>query len=346
MKIVKMALIGAGLWGKGHAEIYATHPNAVLKAVCDAKTDRAREIAALYNANAYDDYNEMLKKEDIDAVAVVTPDFAHAAPALAAAAAGKHILLEKPLATTKTDAVAICQAVKENKIQLMVDFHGRWNPPSYIMKQDIDSGKIGKVVSAYLRHNDTIYVPTQMLSWAAKSSIIWFLGSHAVDTLSWLLSDRVKRVFSVSSHGILQRRGIDTEDLFQSTLEFEKGAVAQVENSWVVPNGNPHINDFKLNVTGESGMFNMDFSHSQFFERYLENTMDHPDFLVTTQVQGKPFGLGYESIRDFVECIAEDKPVKVKLQEALNVTMTLLAIKRSAASREPVEVEHINVDDV
>ncbi len=102
--------------------------------------------------------------------AVVTPDFAHRDPIVAAAEAEKHIITEKPLATTLEDAEAIAKAVRKAGITFMVDFHARWNPPLAIARQNITEGKLGRIVSAYFRLNDTISVPTEMLSWAEKSS--------------------------------------------------------------------------------------------------------------------------------------------------------------------------------
>lgn len=346
MRSVKMGLVGAGTWAAAHAEVYATHPDAELAAVCDLDVKRAQKLAKGFGARVYGDVEEMLAGSDIDAVAVVTPDFAHAAPCVAAARAGKHVLVEKPLGTTRKDALAICRAAKRARVQVMVDFHNRWNPPVWKIKEDVEEGKIGKVVSAYCRLNDCIWVPLEMLPWASKSSILWFLGSHSVDTLSWLISDRVKRVYAVMRKGILKKKGVDVPDLYQSTLEFRKGAVAQVESSWIIPNTNPYVNDYKLNITGEKGMFNMDFSHNQLLERFLEDKADHPDFLCKPHVQGRATGLAYDSIRDFVDCVASGRPVKVPLQDSLNVTMTILAIMKSARLRKPVEVENIKLKDL
>jgi predicted dehydrogenase len=83
-------------------------------------------------------------------------------------------------------------------VKFMVDFHCRWYPPLVVARNDIENGVIGDIVSAYLRHNNTLYVPLKMLSWSARSSILWFLGSHTVDALRFLLRDEVARVYSVS----------------------------------------------------------------------------------------------------------------------------------------------------
>ncbi len=343
MANVGMGVIGCGTWGTNHCRTYIQHPYADLIAVCDLDAQRAQETGETFGVDYYTDHSQMLEDDRIDAVAVVTPDFAHADPAVAAAKANKHIICEKPLATTRDDALRVVEAVKANNVQIMVDYHNRWNPPVFKIKEDIEDGKIGKVMSAYVRLNDIIWVATDYISWAAKSSILWFLGSHTVDILCRMFDDKVRRVFSVSRSGVLQAKGIDAVDLYQSTLEFEGGGVAQIENNWIVPNTNPYVNDYKLNIIGEKGMFNMDFSHHQLIQRFLEDKADHPDVLVRPTVQGKPTGLGFESIRDFVDRIYLGEEVKVPLETAAHVTCVILAIMESAQTREPVLVENIPV---
>ena len=340
MDRLKIALIGGGTWGEAHAEIYSSHHLSEFVAVCDISEEKAKTIAHEYNVQFFTDYEEMLDSIECDAVAIVTPDFAHAGPVIAAAKRNKHILCEKPLATTYEDLDLILNAVKGQNIQLMVDFHNRWNPPVCKIKSDVDEGKIGKIVSAYIRLNDIIYVPTEMLSWSEKSSILWFLGSHSVDVLNWIIGARPEKVFSVSYEGILKSMGVKIPDLYQTILEYPNGTVASMENSWILPNTNPYINDYKLNITGEKGMFNMDFSHNTLLERFLENEASHPDVIVKPRIHGKPSGLAYESIRDFIERIYHKEKVLISLEESVAVSKIILAIMESAEKREPVKVEY------
>jgi len=340
MDKIKVVLIGAGTWGKAHAEIYSSHHLSEFVAVCDISEEKAKVLAQEYKVKHFTDYEEMLDSVECDAVAIVTPDFAHAKPIVAAAGRNKHVLCEKPLATSYEDLDLILNALKGKDIQLMVDLHNRWNPPVYKIKDDVDAGKIGRVISAYIRLNDIIYVPTEMLPWAEESSILWFLGSHSVDVLNWIIGAKPEKVYSVSYEGILKSKGINVPDLYQTILEYPNGAVASMENSWILPNTNPYVNDYKLNITGEKGMFNMDFSHNTLLERFLEDEASHPDVICKPRVQGKPTGLGYESIRDFVERIYRKEEVRVPLEDSIAVTRIILAIMESAEKREPVRVRY------
>jgi len=338
---IRFGVIGAGLWGEVHAEIYSSHPYTTLAAVCDRDSKRAKQVAERYGAEqVYTDFRDLVADPGIDAVAVVTPDFAHRDPILAAAEAGKHIITEKPLATTVEDAEVIAEAVRSAGITFMIDFHARWNPPIVIARQNIAEGKLGSIVSAYFRLNDTISVPTEMLSWAEKSSILWFLGSHTVDSLRFLFEDEVERVYSVCRSSVLKARGVDVPDLYQSILEFRSGIVATIENNWIIPNTHPSVNDIKVNILGSKGMINMDLTNNQMIERYLEDSSDHPDCLVKPQVRDRHVGFAYESIRDFVACLYLGKEVQASLEDGLKVTKVVLAIMESSCTGLPVTVRY------
>ncbi|MGE5612257.1 MAG: Gfo/Idh/MocA family protein [Bacillota bacterium] len=343
MPRIGFGVIGAGLWGEAHAYVYATHSGARLVAVCDVREDKATEMAARYGAKPFTDYRAMLEDPEIEAVGIATPDFAHADPLIACAERGKAVHVEKPLATNWHDLERIAAALKAHPVPVMVDFHARWSPPFALVRQSITRGEIGQLISAYYRLNDKIEVPTSMLGWAAKSSILWFLGSHSVDTLRFLLGSEVRRVYAVSRAEVLKSMGYDVPDIYQTTLEFENGVIAQIENNWIIPNSNPNVNDIKLNILGSKGMFNLDLTHNQAIERYLENSADNPDFLVKPTVHGKRMGFAYEAIRDFVDRIGAGQEPLATAADGMKVSCVIIAIMESAARRKPVEVKYISL---
>lgn len=337
---IKLAVIGCGVWGQAHAEVFAHHPLGRLVAVADQQASRAEAIGKLYGVPWYADYRAMLEREEIDAVGVATPDFAHAEPLIAAVQHGKHVLCEKPLVTRREELERVLEAIAKSGRRVMVDYHNRWNPPFAITKQRLSAGELGAPVNGYLRLNDTIWVPLEFITWAASSSIIWFLGSHAVDTLSWLFADRVKRVYAVSHEGILKGQGIDAVDTYLSTLEFSNGGIAQIENGWITPNTNPLVNDFKLNLLCTQGMVNMDLSSSNFFEVYSEKRIEHPDFFIKPRIHGAASGFAYEAIRDFVTRLHRDEEFVAPLAESVAVNQVLFAILESARQSAPVDVRY------
>lgn len=342
MKRIRMAIVGAGIWGESHASIYQEHANVEVVAVCDLNRAKAESFAKKFKIpGVFTEYEKMLSTCDCDAVAIVTPDFLHRDIAIACANAKKHMLIEKPLATTKEDVYDIVEAVQRNGVRTMVDLHNRWSPPFNSAKQIIDRKDLGNPISAYFRLNDTVYVPTKMLPWASKSSILWFLGSHSLDTLRWLMDDEIKEIYAVKREGLLKSMGVDAVDVYQSTLKFGNGAIAQMENGWVTPDGNPCLNDIKCNIVFEKGKIDVDASNHNMVQVTTDQRVDTVDVLVRNYVFDRCKGFAYESIRSFVDCLVSDAEFHVTLKDSANTSLALLAIIESAEKEAPVKPEKI-----
>lgn len=339
---IKIGIVGAGLWGEAHAGLYHEHPLAEPVAVCDLDVNRAAALAGRFGIpGVYGDYNAMLRESGCEAVAIVTPDFQHADIAVACADAKKDMIIEKPLATTREDVFRIVEAAEKNGVRVMVDLHNRWNPPFNAVKQLVESGRYGVPRSAHFRLNDCLWVATDMIRWCDKTSILWFLGSHSLDTMNWLIGDYPAEVYAVKSEGRLKGLGIDAVDTYLSTIRYAGGAIAQMENSWVTPNGNPNVNDFKFNLLCTDGKFDVDASSHGLLQVTDQVRMITQDVLVRNTVFGRRTGFAYESIRSFVDKLASGEEFHVTLQEAANVSLALLAILESAETGMPVKVERI-----
>ncbi|MCY4063169.1 MAG: Gfo/Idh/MocA family oxidoreductase [Chloroflexi bacterium] len=335
-------VIGAGIVGGGlHAHVYHHLPAAELVAICDLDEARAREVAERYGApQVYTDYRDLLARDDIAAVSIATPDFAHREIAVAAAKAGKHILVEKPLATTIEDAEAILRAVDAAGVKLMVDFHNRANPAFVTSRQAVLDGELGELKYIYARLSNTTFVPTQMLPWASKSSALWFLASHTLDMACWLLNDKPKRVYAVSRSGVLQEMGIDTQDFHVAIVEFQRGAVVTLENSWILPETEPNVFNLKMELLGSEGVMYINTSDNRTVEKYTRAGVSLPDTLGFTldPSSARLSGFVLEAIARFVDAVVDDAPLLATGTEAALVTRVLAAIEESAQSGEPVEL--------
>ncbi len=338
--MINFGLIGTGLWGEMHAKVYSSHPEIKFKAVCDLNEERAKEIALKYGAETwYKDYKELLKRDDISAVSIATPDFAHTDIIIDSAKAGKHILVEKPLATSVEDCEKIIEAVKSAKnIKFMVDFHNRWNPPFVNTKNAIENGELGKPMLMYIRLSDTIFVPTGMLSWASKSEVIWFIGSHVIDLARWLFNDEVCKVYAVSRSEVLKGKGIDTPDFYEAILEFRNGGVATIENCWILPDSLPTIIDFKCEVIGSEGAIYLDISSHRAIQKYTKEKASYPDILAAPIIHNNQMGFAIESIRHFVDCVINDKQPLVTIEDGFEATKIISAIRDSSRTGLPVKI--------
>ncbi len=342
--MVRIGIVGAGIWGTTHARAYAQNSRVELAAVCDLDESRARRLAEQYRIpKTFTCLDEMLA-EDLDGVSVATPDDAHTAVVLAAAASGRHILVEKPLATRVEDCQAMIDAAEQAGVILMVDWHNRWNPPIYSAWKAARSGELGEIRYIYYRLSDTVYVPTQMLPWASRSSVMWFLGSHAIDTSCWLMDRPPIRVFCQKRRGMLASLGVDTPDLYLTMLEFEGGGLAVVENSWILPQQSPTLIDHKVEILGSRGAIYLDPTHNRAFEMYSPDTAagfpnsSYADMLISPEIYGKQMGFAVESIHHFAECIEQGKQPLASGADGLLNTRLILAAEESARTGLPVEI--------
>jgi len=338
MTRIRAGVIGLGNWGQAHLETYASHPAVELRAVCDLNEERLRRAAETCSIPAvYTDYERMLALEELDAVSVVTPDFAHTDIVVAAVSSGRAVLVEKPLATTLEDCDRIGEALAARPVPFMVDFHNRWSPGIVAMREAIAAGDLGAVLTANCRLNDTLFVPTRMLPWAGRSSVLWFLGSHCVDTLRYVLGDEVARLYSVSASRVLAGMGIDTPDFYLTTLEFRGGARVLLENCWVLPEAGPTLVEFSLDVVAERGALRFDGTPHQLVRTGPDGAAGLDTF-IAPRVHGRTLGFATESIRHFVDCLLEGRPPMVGFDDGREATRLILAIERSAREGRPVEL--------
>ncbi len=340
---IGVGIVGAGIFGRRHAQAYTGHPDVRLLAICDIRRDRAEALASQFGGTVYTDVASMLQHPGLEAVSVVTPDQSHRDVAVAAAQAGKHLLVEKPLATTVEDAQAIIDAATRKGVTLMVDFHNRWNPPFCAARDAIQADQIGRVKYVYMRLHNAITVPTEMLRWAGGSSVVWFLGSHCLDLVRWLLDDEVERVSAVSGSGVLTGQGINTDDYVVATLEFSGGARATLEHCWILPPGGPAIKDFKCEIIGERGAIYIDTSHNESLVIAHPRGISYPDLFAAPMVGGKVDGFVMKSIWHFVECVRDRRDPGVTGIDGLRVTEAGVAILQSAREGRAVPIGSVRV---
>jgi len=335
---LNVGVVGLGTFGSVHVDAYHSYHRCRLKALCDVDERRGRKMARRYGANFYTDYEEMFSEGGIEAVSIATPDFLHRDPAVKAAEAGLDILLEKPMATTVEDAEAINRDAKRAGSKLMVDFHNRFSPPFVSLKRSIEKGELGTPEYLQARLNDTIYVPTKMLGWSARSNVLWFLGSHLVDLSRWLLGSNPTKAYSVAGGEVLKAIGIETPDFYQSVVAFESGAVASLENCWVLPKTHPTIYKMAVEFVGSEGSFSANISHSNVAEKLTRKRRENIDVLGDLDIHGRPRGFTRESIWHFVDSVLDGRGPLVTGEDGLWVTRTITSLLESAGSGEPVKI--------
>jgi predicted dehydrogenase len=337
---MKFGVIGAGTFGSRHIQAFDRHPDVELVGVLDLNRELAEKSVETFASTpvpVYTDIDEFLAIDGLEAVSVATPDHLHAAPAIAVAKAGKHLLVEKPLATTVEDARAIVDAAKEGGGILMVDFHNRVNPPFVDAYNAVRDGRVGDVKYVYARLSNTTTIAS-MIKWASSSSSLWFLASHMVDIAQWVVGERIVKVTARALSGTLESRGITTPDLFVIMAEFESGALGVFEHAWILPAGNPANTDLKFEVLGSDGAVYIDTTHNRTVEIHTADSMAYPAVLVPPYGP-RLTGFVLDAIAQFVDAVHGRGEVLATGEEGLQVTEVLCAILESIDSGEPVRVE-------
>jgi predicted dehydrogenase len=338
---VRIGVIGLGIMGEQYVRIYSAHPLASVTAICTRSRDRLDDIGRKYGVEArYTDFAEMLSKADTDAICVATPDYAHFEPAKAALEAGKHVLCEKPFTTELSEADELLALVKSRPRQkLQVAFNHRWLSSYYHGFATIRKGEIGQPLVGYARKNDTIFVPTEMISWAAETTPTHFLGAHDIDLMRWYMGSEPVAVHAYGSKGVLAARGIDTYDIIQAQIKFRSGSFATIESGWIYPNTFPTIVDSFVEIVGSRGHLHFDRKRES-VELSTEKQFTYPKTFLNYEVFGKLRGAFVECLSDFVDAIINDTEPKVTAVDGRQVTAVLDAVSRSLSSGTVEAVSH------
>jgi succinyl-diaminopimelate desuccinylase len=331
MNPVQIGVIGVGAFGESHVVGYKSLPYVNLAAVCDANAKRAQKIAAQYEIPKwYSDYETMLRETALDAVSVCTPEEFHRAPVLAAIRAGKHVLVEKPLATRLDDAHAMIDAARHENIFLMPGHILRFETRYALVRDQIAAGELGSIVSITARRNRPKFLAKTYL----RTSGILEASIHDIDILLWYVGARVKRVRAVERN----TGNYPNADATWAILEFENGAVATLENLWLNPDhGGIGTND-AMQVTGTRAIANIDFVNAG-LSLWRENGYFAPDISHEPRVRGEMFGALKEELAYFTRCVLENRaPQVVSHDDALHGLQVALAIIESAAQERDVEL--------
>lgn len=220
---LKAGVIGVGAMGKNHARLYSELPNVELIGVADVNPNLVASIAQSYGCKSYVDYHDLLS-ENLDVLSIVVPTTLHKEVALDAIRRGINVLVEKPIADTVENADEIIKAARQRGVKLMVGHVERFNPAIIKLKELIDSGLLGSVVSISARrvgpHNPRI----------RDVGVIIDLGTHDIDIMSYLCGEKTREIYA-SAGSVVHSH----EDHAIITLNFGSGSSGVIDTNWLTP---------------------------------------------------------------------------------------------------------------
>lgn len=339
MQKLKVGVIGLGIQGELHLRTYSELPNTEVVGIADVNEERLKAMGNKYKVKGlYKDFNKMIAESGAEAISIATPDHFHREAAVASLRADKHTLVEKPLATSVHEADDILKTAAMSRAKLMTNYTHRWHPAYYQAYSTIKSGKIGKPVVGYARKNDTLYVATEMIKWADKSSPTMFLSAHDVDLIRWYFGGEANEVYATGIKQVLVKKGIDTYDAVQAQVRFDTGAVATFEATWIYPNTFPTIVDSFVEVIGTDGVIHLD-RKSESIEVATHTAFQYPKTFLAGEIFGKLQGAFQLAVAHFVDCVINNKEPLISGKDGRQVTSILEAIHRSAKEGKPVKPE-------
>ncbi|MFH0965756.1 MAG: Gfo/Idh/MocA family oxidoreductase [Planctomycetota bacterium] len=328
------AVIGVGMYGKVHARTYSGDPRTKLLYIWSRTEKNARAAAREFGVKAAKDLQEIADDPEVRIVSVATPDFAHVEPALLMLAAGKHVLLEKPMATSVAECRKIVAAAAKAPGVLMVNFHNRWYPPFMKAHEVVASGELGPPSHARIRLSDRLYFIRDKLSWAHRSAPHWFLMSHTMDLVRFVFGREPQTAYALGHKGHLAGLGIDAWDTVHALVNFAGGVPVHLENSWIIPEGwRNNIIEFGAEFYCERGIIQI-FGDNEGISITSEKDYRTPLLL--------DFITEEHPIREFIALAAEGrKPKWGTPEDGLLVTAAVEAVDRSLATGKVVEVASV-----
>ena len=237
MKTYGFGIIGCGMISDFHSAAIADIKNGKLVAVSSRKAENSQRLVDRYSIQAYSDYNEMLNRDDIDIVCVCTPSGAHMEPAVAAAEAGKHVIIEKPLEITLERCDDIIESCEKANVRLCAIFNSRFSDASQLVKDTVSSGRLGQLTlgDAYVKwYRSQDYYDSG--DWRGTMELdgggaLMNQSIHAIDFLQYVMGP-VESIQAFTD--TLAHKRIDVEDVAVAALRFKNGALGVVEGTTAV----------------------------------------------------------------------------------------------------------------
>ncbi|MDD2359082.1 MAG: Gfo/Idh/MocA family oxidoreductase [Syntrophaceticus schinkii] len=328
MKKLNFGIIGCGRIAYKHAEAIKKNVKANLLCVCDIIEERAAEYKDKYGAEAhFTDYRKMLEYSGLDVVNICTPSGMHAEMGIAAAQAGKHVIVEKPMALSLKDADDLIGACDESGVKLAVCFQNRFNPPVQKLRRALEEGRFGKLTHAsaivrWFRPQDYYDQAPWRGTRAMDGGCLMNQSIHNIDLLQWMMGP-VESVFGYTATNL---RKIECEDVGVAVLKFKNGALGVIEASTTIY---PENLEETLNIFGEKGTVVLGGIAVNKIEtwKFADSTDENGAIDQHQQDVPNVYGFGHEAlVEDFINAVINNSEPYITGREGRNALEIVLSI--------------------
>lgn len=344
-----VALIGCGMISEFQSKAINALPDARVVGYYDTVADMAKKRAAEYNGRAYATIEEMLSDKAVDAVSICTPSGLHMEPAVQAARAGKHVMVEKPIEVTIDRVDSILRACRENGVTLGAIFPRRFQESSRVVKQAIDSGRFGKICLAdvyikWYRSQEYYDKGGWRGTWKLDGGgALMNQGIHGIDLLQWLMGG-IKEVSAYTA--TLAHERIEVEDVATSIVRFKNGALGTIEGTTASWPGTK----IKIEIGGINGSVVLEDEVILSWRFQDEGPADEeirkkfgPRENLSGGGAGDPRAISFEGHRlqfeDFVKAIRTGGKPYCGGEDARAAVAIITGIYRAAREQRPVQID-------
>jgi predicted dehydrogenase len=332
---LRIGLIGFGVMGRNHARVLGDRDGVRLVAVADLEADALAAAIAATGATGFDEPTALIEESDLDGLVVAAPTTAHVGLAIAAIERGLPILVEKPLAATTDEALAIVAACRRTGVPVEVGHVERFNPAVRELGRLLGQGWLSSVYAITSRRAGPFPVRIRDVG------VTIDLATHDVDILSWIAGERPVRVYAETA----QRIHAEHEDLLFGLLHFPSGATGMLDVNWLTPDKRR-----LLVVVGEEGMFELDYlSQRLTFTRASDTTNPRliggfaptfeGDVAVMPVASAEPLAL---ELDDFLAVIRTGRRPEIDVADGLWAVAMAEALLESATVGAPVDLSPIS----
>lgn len=342
MNTYKFALIGCGRICYKHVESLKNIKNAEIVAVCDIIPEKAKKYGKELNIPFYLDYREMLKKEDIDIVSILTPSGTHPEIAIDVMNNRKNVIVEKPMALKIQDADLMIETADLNNVRLFVVKQNRFNSAILKARDAFLSGRFGKLVLGTVRvrwsRNQTYYDQDDWRgTWALDGGVLTNQASHHIDLLQWFFGN-VESVMAMTSTALVD---IETEDTGIAIIRFTNGALGIIEATTAT---RPKDLEGSLSILGEKGTVEIGgFAVNKIKVWNFVEEIDKDKKVIEEYGENPPnvYGFGHEAyLRDVFESLEKNKAALVEGFEGRKSIEIINAIYESARTGKKIYIHN------
>ena len=315
MKKLGVAVVGTGFWGKNHARVYKELESTELVAVCDKDADRARKVANQFSTKAYSESTRMYRDDKVEAVSICTWSTSLAMEALKALKAGKHVLVEKPMATNTRQAQRLLTAAKEKELHLTVGFLMRFIPGLQSIREAVKNKRIGDLVCATAKR------VSQWPERIGDVGVVKDTAIHDIDVVRYIFGENPTNVYAKT--GNMAHRNF--EDYAQIMLTFKDGKSAFIESNWLTP-----YKTRTLTVTGSDAIMRLDYiTQELWIEAAKENLQPKYPWQEPLKLE----------LRHFAECITKNEKPIVTANDGIEALRVAEAALLSSAKNKAIGLQ-------